>query len=434
MSILSPTLENVKICLKQISAHTDLNAFITLDSEQALAAAKEIDANPKKGRLAGMVMGIKDNIHVQGFTNTAGTPALIHFRSEQDAPVVAKLRAEGAIIIGKTNMHELAFGVTGTNTRFGSVKNAYNPEYISGGSSGGSAVAVATGMVRAALGTDTAGSIRIPAALNGICGFRPTHGRYPLEGVTPLVSVKDTVGSMARNVDDLALLDAVITDENIELPQVSIKDLRLGVPEHYFFDQASSEVKQAFNQFLLKLEKAGISLIKVDIQALARLIKKVKSVIFYSIEEDLSDYLERYQTGISIQDLINQIASPDVKMRHVNFLSSRKILQEEHCRQVMQGCKAEIKKLYRRLFAKHDIPALIFPTTPITALKFEQIQEPETGNLFRLNTEPASCAGLPGLSIPIGLNAQGLALAVELDGLPGSDRELLAIGKLINSI
>lgn len=208
-----------------------LNAFITLDADNALSAAKQLDTmmtnGQQQGPLHGIPIVIKDNIHVAGMPNTAGTLALKKFVPNKHAEVITRLKHAGAVILGKTNMHELAYGVTSVNKAFGTVRNAWNSSHIAGGSSGGTAVAIAKGMGVAGLGTDTGGSSRIPAALNGIVGFRPTTGRYPNEGLTMISNTRDTVGRMANSVEDIIILDKVLSGDSKNIGTVELTELRI---------------------------------------------------------------------------------------------------------------------------------------------------------------------------------------------------------------
>ncbi len=204
--------------LARAKANADLNAFVTLDEEGALKAAVAFDtqgAGAGSRPLGGVPIVIKDNIEVAGLPCTAGTPGLKAFIPSADAPVVAKLRAAGAVIIGKTNMHELAFGISGYNTAFKTgaeygVRNAYDRALIAGGSSSGTGAAIGARIVAGGLGTDTGGSVRVPGALNGCASLRPTVGRYPQAGIAPISHTRDTAGPMAATMADVALLDRVI--------------------------------------------------------------------------------------------------------------------------------------------------------------------------------------------------------------------------------
>ena len=223
--------------LERAKARADLNAFITLDEAGSLKAAKAADAARKRRAackpLDGVPIAVKDKIHVAGLPSTAGSPALKNFLPKADAPVVAKLRAAGAIVIGKTNMHELAFGISGYNTAFNTgaapgVRNAYDSSKIAGGSSAGNGAAIGARIVSAALGTDTGGSVRIPCALNACVALRPSVGRYSQSGIAPISHTRDTAGPMAASMADVALLDRLIGGGAMAKP-ADLKKVRLGM-------------------------------------------------------------------------------------------------------------------------------------------------------------------------------------------------------------
>src|SRR5438477_9739453 len=202
--------------LAKIALNPDLNAFITVNAIEAINAARAADETRRRdpahfGALHGVPLVVKDNIHVAGLRNSAGTPGLRNFVPSANAPTVQALLDAGAIVLGKTNMHELAFGITSNNAAFGPVRNPYDKTRIPGGSSGGNGSAIAARLAPGGIGTDTGGSVRIPAALHGIVALRPTINRYSQVGVTPISHSRDTVGPMARTVSDLILLDSVIT-------------------------------------------------------------------------------------------------------------------------------------------------------------------------------------------------------------------------------
>ena len=217
-----------------------LNAFIALDPSLVLESARAADrvrmSGADLGPLHGLPIPVKDSVNTKDYPTTGGTPALRNFRPSGDAELVRRLVNAGAIVMGKTNIHELSFGWTSNNLAFGAVHNPYDTSRIPGGSSGGTAVAIAAGMAPIGIAEDTEGSIRIPAALCGICGFRPTMHRYPNEGVVPITPLFDQVGPHARTVDDIVLFDSVITGQSNNIKPTSLKGIRVGISRGYFFE------------------------------------------------------------------------------------------------------------------------------------------------------------------------------------------------------
>src|ERR1700723_1022545 len=220
------------------AAHT-LNAFITLEParvlEDARARDRERRAGAKPGPLFGLPMPVKDSVNTLEYPTTGGTPGLRHFRPARDAPVVASLRSAGALVLGKTNLHELSYGWTSNNLAFGAVRNPYDLSRIPGGSSGGTAAAIAARFAPLGIAEDTEGSIRVPAALCGIAGFRPTTGRYSTRGCVPISPLFDQVGPHARSVADLALFDSVVANDWRRLEAAHLAGLRLGIVRDYWF-------------------------------------------------------------------------------------------------------------------------------------------------------------------------------------------------------
>jgi hypothetical protein len=237
--------------LARCEALRSLNAFITLEPSRVLEVARACDrqrqSGTKLGPLFGLPIPIKDSVNTEDYPTTAGTEALRNFRPTADAPLVRRLRAAGAIVLGKTNLHEMSFGWTSNNLPFGAVHNPYDPTRIPGGSSGGTAAAVAARMAPLGIAEDTVGSIRVPAALCGISGFRPTTGRYSTQGVVPLTPVFDQVGPHARTVSDLGLFDSVIANDWRPLRPTPLKGLRLGIVRAYYFNGLHPEFERVTN-------------------------------------------------------------------------------------------------------------------------------------------------------------------------------------------
>ena len=265
--------------LAQCERLKGLNAFITLDPDKVREAARAADrvrtGRLPMGLLHGLPIPVKDSVNTFDLPTTAGTPALRGHRPIRDAAVVARLRAAGALVLGKTNLHELSFGWTSNNGAFGAVHNPYDPTRIPGGSSGGTAAAIAARMAPLGVAEDTQGSVRVPAALCGVCGFRPTTGRYSSAGTAPITPVFDQVGPHARSVADLALFDAVVTAETGRIAPARLRGLRLGLVRGFHFAGLDPETARVVEAAIDKLKDAGVDFVEGELPGLSDLTGRI---------------------------------------------------------------------------------------------------------------------------------------------------------------
>ena len=433
----------VDALIERILAHPEINAFIHLDTEGARAAAAEADvlrAHGMGGPLLGLPILLKDSINTADMPTTAGTPALEGFIPASSAPVVQILTNAGAIVLGKTNLHELSAGYTTNNAFTGPTRNPYDTDRIPGGSSGGNGAAIAARFAPLAIGEDTAGSARIPAALTGTTGFRPSTGRYSSAGVVPLAHTLDTLGPMARNVRDLALVDAVITGDPIELETVSLQGLRIGVPRAHFHDLVDPVVEQAFAEALARLERAGATLVAADVPGVGELSLQASTVVaFFEAPRDLASYLNEHGTGVTLEELAAMIASPDVLALFQLALSG--IVTEEQYLLVQNQVLPFLRQLYGNYFDENDLDAMVYPSVPVPAPLIGQETVVLNGmavpifNAFLQNSHYTPTIGAPTLTLPIGQTPRGLPLGgIDVAGMPGDDRRVLAIGDAISRV
>lgn len=432
-------LEYVQALLQQTDRLASLNAWISHDPERLIQQAKIFDqtstVQSDHRTLAGIPLAIKDNIDTADLPTSGGTRALLTSKPTRNAAVVERLLESGGLIAGKTNLHELALGGTNHNAVTGACCNPWNPLLIPGGSSGGSAVAVASRMVPAALGTDTGASVRLPAAMCGVVGFRPSTGRYASQGILHLSPTKDTVGPIARSVADVSLLDDLLAQDRPDVPCVSLKGLRLGIPRGDFFQGASPQVLAVIEQALETLVSEGVECVELDVPDLKRHNDTTGStLVMFEMMQSLPAYVSAQ--GLSMEALLAGVGSPDVAL-----LLSRQLGQDRVTATAYAAAQARRQKLqaaYARHFAEHRLDALAFPTCLMTAppighddtvhLRGQQV--PTFKTLIR-NTDPGSNAGLPGISLPAGLTTEGLPVGLELDGALGTDSHLLAVAAAI---
>jgi aspartyl-tRNA(Asn)/glutamyl-tRNA(Gln) amidotransferase subunit A len=430
-------VEAVRAHLDRITAlDRSLRSFITVCADEALSAARRAEAELVAGRpagpLHGVPIGLKDLFNTAGVRTTGGSKILADFVPREDATVVARLRAAGAIVLGKLNMHEFAYGPEGLNAHYGQARNPWDAAQarIPGGSSSGSGVAVAAGLVAAALGSDTGGSIRIPASLCGITGLKPTYGRASRAGVLPLAWSMDHVGPMARTAADCALMlrclaghDPLDTSTSVlPVPDYvgaltgEIKGLRVGLLKKFFLDGAAPEVRQAVERAAKALEKLGATLDEVDLESMPHVAPASFAIV---ASEALAYHAEWMRTRPADYQ-------PDVRerLRMGAFVTG---LQYVRGQQIRALVRAEVDGA----LARRDV--LLAPTTPITATVLGQT-EATLGDgttdvrsaLIRL-TRPFNFSGHPACSVPCGFSTAGLPIGMQFVGRPFDEATVLRV-------
>jgi aspartyl-tRNA(Asn)/glutamyl-tRNA(Gln) amidotransferase subunit A len=420
-------------CLARIEKlNPRLNAFITVTAESALAQARQAEAEIRRGAWRGPLHGIpiafKDLIDTAGVRTTAASSLFKDRIPTEDAEVVCRLKAAGAILLGKQNLHEFAYGGSSMVSYFGEVRNPWNPETIAGGYSGGSAASVAAGLGYGAIGTDTAGSIREPAALCGVVGLKPTYGRVSARGVIPLSLSLDHVGPIARTVADAAILlqaiagfDASDKDKDkasVDIPvddylaalDGDLKPLRIGLPRKFFFEDLSAEVASATNHALTGLTALGAELRDIELNVPTdRTLQSAEAYAFHA--EFVSRNPELYQPETLRRIRTGQDVSPETLFE---------------CRRELQSLRREIAAAFA------DVDLLVTPTTPVPAAAIAELKQnpdrlrPRELLLLR-NTLPINVWGLPAISVPCGFTEAGLPIGLQIVGPHWGERKVLQL-------
>ena len=400
-------------------------AFLSVHRDSALHMADRVDAERKRGAtlppLAGLPISLKDNFDEAGITTLAGSTVLKGAPpAAGDATAVARLRAAGAVIIGRTNMTEFAYSGLGINPHYGTPRNVFDRRAarIPGGSSSGAAVSVADGMAAAAIGTDTGGSVRIPAALNGLVGFKPTARRVPLEGVLPLSLTLDSAGPIAHTVADCALLDQVLTSSPVtELPKVELRGMRLAVAQTVAMDELSTAVARAFAAAIARLSAAGATIVELPLKEFARAAEvnprgAISSAeAFWWHRQWIRDGADRYDPRVIARIRPGEAISAAA---YIELLQQR--------RRFVLDVEAAVR----------GFDALLMPTTPDTAPTIAEVVASDE-SYFRFNGRMLRNAALvnlfDGCALSIPCHSPGEApVGLMIAGTAGLDRNVLALG------
>lgn len=455
----------VNACLQNIEADNEtINAFVHVNAESAIQQARDIDrrraAGDTIGPLNGLPIGIKDNMCEKGIATTCGSRMLNNFQPPYDADVVERIRAADGIIIGKLNMDEFAMGSSTETSYHGITRNPRNPEHTAGGSSGGSAAAVTAKMVPLALGSDTGGSIRQPAAFCGVVGMKPTYGRVSRYGLVAFASSLDQIGPLANDVHGASLLLNVIsghdvrdsTSMNVDVPDYvkalgdSVNGLTIGVVEEHFGQGLDPEVNQSVQAVIEKLKAAGATVASVAMPH-----AKYSVATYYLIApSEASSNLARYD-GIHYGHRTENFDSKEDNLIDVYRRSRGEGFGAEVKRRIMLGTFAlsegysdqyylkalKVRRKIREDYdaALQDVDVIIGPVAPTTAFRLgEKLDDPLAMYLNDIYTISANLAGIPGISLPCGEDSNGLPIGIQLQAGAFEEAKLLQIAQMIESL
>lgn len=431
-------IDLVNECFDRIEQNKDLNAFITLNKEEAIKKAKELENVPVDNILFGIPIAVKDNIVTKDLKTTCASHILENFIPIYDATVVEKINSKNMIIIGKCNMDEFAMGSTSRTSYFGAPKNPWDKTRISGGSSGGSAVSVASHLVPLSLGTDTGGSIRQPASYCGLVGMKPTYGRVSRYGLVAFASSLDQIGPMSRNVYENALLlnvisgsdDKDLTSSNREVEDYTrligkdIAGMKIAVPNYFMSEVVSSEVKQKIEEIIDKLKEWGATVEYIDIDYIENAVNLYQIIAMGEASSNLARF-DGIRYGYScgnpknVEDLYKRTRQEgfgdEVKRR---IMVGSYLLSGENAtiyyNKALQ-IRDDIRKSFKEAFKKYDL--IIGPTATTVAYKLtDNLDDPLQNYLDDVLVIPVNMAGLPGMNVPVGFNKDNMPIGLHIIG------------------
>ncbi|MGN1049884.1 MAG: Asp-tRNA(Asn)/Glu-tRNA(Gln) amidotransferase subunit GatA [Selenomonadaceae bacterium] len=445
------SLELTEAILSRIDeVEGDVKAYLTLTRNEAIAQAKAVDEKIARGEkisfLEGIPGAIKDNICTKGVKTTCASKILQNFVPPYSATVVNKLNAENAVILGKTNLDEFAMGGSTENSAYFPTRNPWNTECVPGGSSGGSAAAVAAGTAVWAIGSDTGGSIRQPASFCGVVGMKPTYGRVSRYGLVAYASSLDQIGPITKDVTDCAHILNIIaghddmdsTCVNEAVPDYTkalvedVKGLKIGIPKEYFVDGMDPDVEKAIRDSIKKLEELGAEVVEISLPNTAHAI----STYYLIAPAEAATNLERYDgvsygeraDGVDIVDMMtntrSQYFGEEVKRRIMigNYALSAGYYDAYYLKALK--VRRLVKEDYDKAFEKVDV--IVCPTAPSPAYKIgEKIDNPLEMYLQDVCTVPLNLAGLPGISVPCGFSSKGMPIGMQLIGKPLDEATLI---------
>ncbi len=425
-------LELVQASLKQIESwNPRINAFITVLGEEARRAARaaerQLRRNPPRGPLFGIPISLKDNIYTKGIRTTAGSEILRNFVPEFDSAIAARLRESGAILLAKANLHEFAYGITSENTHFGPARNPWATNRITGGSSGGSASSVAAGLAFASVGTDTAGSIRIPPAFCGVVGLKPTLGLVDLSGVVPLSTTCDHAGFIGRSVADACILleacapaypKGAARPDFRKLRKSKPRRFRIGWPEHHFFDIVDDEVRRKIDEAVKCFESLGATIEKVSLPHAAEAVEAGTTIQMSEATHYHQSQGFFPQRAAEYEADISQRLGAGAEIKATDYLKAfemKRIVEEEF--------DAAFEEVDVIIAPSSAIPAPLLGESEVEVAGKKQALRP---TLVRTN-RPMNVSGNPSIALPCGFTDSGLPVGMQLVGPRFGEAKLLAI-------